>query len=659
MPNKCYRIETFSMEYTQMTKEELLNELKEKEQRLSQLEASERRYRDMLEAIGDVISVQDTAFKVIYQNQANKDFLGTDAVGKYCYAAYENRDRVCEGCPVAKVFDDGKIHTAERSGITDKGPVLVEVTASPLRDSNGKIVGAIEVARDITERNRTIEELRLAELKFRSLVEQSLVGIYILQDNRFPYVNPKAAEIFGYTPEEFISEVSLNDIICEEYLELVNDNIRKRIENEVKTVHYTFKGKRKDLTILDLEVQGTRTEFNGKPAIIGTILDITERKKMETESSRMQNLESLGVFASGVAHEYNNLLTAIIGNLSLAKMYAKPGYEVYDVLAEAEKASARAKDLTSQLLIFAEGSRTAKKIIDLKERLKEWVGSALNDSQIIPEFNIQEDLWPVEADELQIHQALDNIVTNARQSMPEGGLIRVKAKNMDIDAQSESPLEKGKYVLISIEDQGGGIPEKYLLKIFDPFYTTKQKNTGLGLSSSYSIIKNHGGHISVDSQLGIGTIFHIYLPAFPEHISSSKEALKTYPFGRGKILVMDDEEIVRLVVGKLLSQCGYEAELARDGEEMLKMYKAAGETGQPFKAVIMDLGIEGGMGGQEAIKHLLDMDPHAKAIVSSGYSHAPVMSHFNEFGFIGFLAKPYRLEELGKVLHEVLTEKEE
>ena len=596
-----------------MTKEELLNELKEKEQRLSQVEASERRYRDTLEAIGDVISIQDTAFKVIYQNQANKDFLGSDAVGKYCYAAYENRDRVCEGCPVAKALHDGKIHTAERSGITDKGPVLVEVTASPLRDSTGKIVGAIEVARDITERKRTIEELRLAESKFRSLVEQSLVGIYIMQDSRFPYVNPKSAEIFGYTPDEFISEVSLNDIICEEYLELVNDNVRKRIENEVKTVHYTFKGKRKDRTILDLEVQGTRTEFNGKPAIIGTILDITERKKMETERSRMQNLESLGVFASGVAHEYNNLLTAIIGNLSLAKMYAKPGYEVYDVLAEAEKASVRAKNLTSQLLVFAEGSRTAKKIIDLKGRLKEWIGSALNDSQIIPEFSVQEDLWPVEADELQIHQVLDNIITNARQSMPEGGLIRIKAKNMDISAPSESPLEKGKYVLISIEDQGGGIPEKFLLKIFDPFYTTKQKNTGLGLSSSYSIIKNHGGHISVDSQLGIGTIFHIYLPAFLEHISSSKETLNTYPFGRGKILVMDDEEIVRLVVGKLLNQCGYEAELARDGEEMLKMYKAAGETGQPFKAVIMDLGIEGGMGGQEAIKHLLAYRPSCKS----------------------------------------------
>ena len=646
------------MDYTHMTKNELLNELKEMKQRLAQVEASERRYRGTLDAIGDLISVQDTAFKVIYQNQANRNLLGSDAVGKYCYAAYENRDRVCQGCPVAEALHDGKIHTAKRSGITDKGPVLVEVTASPLRDSTGEIVGAVELARDITEGNRTIEELRLAELKFRSLVEQSLVGIYILQDNRFPYLNPKAAEIFGYTPDEFISQVALNDIICEEYLDVVNNNIRRRIENEVKTVHYTFKGKRKDGTILDIEVQGTRTEFNGRPAIIGTILDITERKKMETERSRMQHLESLGVFAAGVAHEYNNLLTAIIGNLSLAKMYAKPGYEVYDVLSEAEKASIRAKDLTSQLLIFAEGSRTAKKILDLKERLKEWVGSALNDSQIMPGFSIQEDLWPVEADELQLHQVLDNIVTNARQSMPEGGLIRVKAINIYADATSVSPLEKGRYVLISIEDQGGGIPEKYLLKIFDPFYTTKQNNTGLGLSSSYSIIKDHGGRISVDSQLGIGTTFQIYLPAFLEHISSSKEALSTYPSGRGKILVMDDEEIVRLVVSKLLSQCGFEAELARDGEEMLTMYKAAVEKGKPFNAVIMDLGIEGGMGGQEAIKHLLDMDPHAKAIVSSGYSTAPVMSHFNEFGFIGFLAKPYRLEELGKVLHEVLTERE-
>ena len=216
------------------------------------------------------------------------------------------------------------------------------------------------------------------------------------------------------------------------------------------------------------------------------------------------------------------------------------------------------------------------------------------------------------------------------------------------------PLGSGKYVAISIEDHGVGISEKLLQNIFDPFYATRQQSSGLGLASSYSIIKKHNGHITVESKLGLGTTFRIYLPVFQRMTSPAEEAPRTFPAGKGRILVMDDEEIVRLVVSKLLSQCGYDAELARDGAEMLRMYRAAFESGQPFDAVIMDLVIEGGMGGQEAIKYLLETDPRAKAIVSSGYSNAPVMSHFTEFGFAGFLAKPYRLEELGRVLHEVL-----
>ena len=646
------------MNYTDMTKKELHHELRQMEQRLSALEASEKQYRNTLEAIGDAISIQDTDYKVLYQNQAHRELIGVH-VGEYCYRAYERRDAICINCPVAKTFQDGKVHTSERVGITDSGEVIVEITSSPLKDSTGKIVAGIEACRNITSRRRTEESLRLAESKFRTLVEQSLVGIYIIQDNRFPYANPRAAEIFGYTPEEVTSIGSIDDLIYEEDRKTVSENIRKRMQDGVKTIRYTFRGKRKDGTVIEVEVQGSSTEFNGKPAIIGTILDMSERNKMEAELVKMQKLESLSVFASGVAHEYNNLLTAIIGNLSLAKMYAKPGYEVYDVLAEAEKASVRAKDLTSQLLMFAQGGSALKRIICLKGPLEDWVGSALSNSQVKPEFSIPEHLRPVEADELQLHQVIDNIVSNARQSMPEGGVIKVKAENMDINSSSVLPLEKGEYVLISIEDRGIGIPEKHLLKIFDPFYTTKQEKSGLGLANTYSIIKKHHGHITVASKLGVGTIFHIYLPAFQKKILSSEETLKTYPSGRGRILVMDDEEIVRLVISKLLSQCGYEAELVRDGEEMLKRYKAARGTGRPFSAVIMDLIIEGGMGGQEAIKRLLEIDPYAKAIVSSGFSNAPAMSNFTEFGFIGFLAKPYRLEELDDLLNEVLTTKGE
>ena len=379
--------------------------------------------------------------------------------------------------------------------------------------------------------------------------------------------------------------------------------------------------------------------------------------ELETELIKVQEFEALSAFASGIAHEYNNLLTAIIGNLSLAKMYAKPGYEVYDVLAEAEKASGRAKDLTSQLLAFADGRKPVKKPFFLEKPLKDWVLSALGDSKITPEFSIQENLWPVGADEMQIHNVIDNIILNARQAMPEGGLIKIKAENTDIDFPSGLPLIKRKYVLISIKDHRTGISGKLSEKIFDPLYVAGQKNSDFGLSTSYSIIKKHDGHITVDSNPGVSTIFSIYLPVYQEKIPPSEETLKQYPTGKGKILVMDDEEIVRLVISKLLKQCGYDSELAINGKEMLHIYKAAMEAGKPFDAVIMDLVIDDGMGGQEAINYLLEIDPEAKAIVSSGYPNAPVMSHFQEFGFIGFLAKPYRLDELGKVLHEVLNEK--
>ena len=638
-----------------MTREQLLDELREMRERISALEALGEKYHATLEALGVAISLQTTSFKILYQNQAHKNIAGNHA-GELCYRAYEHNDTVCKGCPLVMTFEDGKSHTIEKKTTDSNGKTIhVEIDSFPLRDETGRIIAGIETLRDITKQKKAEEALRLAEAKFRSLVEQSLVGIYIFQDDRFPYVNPKAADILGYTPDEIISSVVVDDVVFEEDMAIVNENIRKLIQGEIKTAHIIYRAKRKDGTIIHVEVQGSRTEFNRKPAIIGAFLDITERKKMEAELVKIQRLESLSAFASGITHEYNNILTAIIGNLSLAKMYAKPGYEVYDVLTEAEKAAFRAKDLTLQLLTFAEGSRPVKKTVHLEEPLKIWVDSALRESRIKPEFSIRKNLWPVEADEEQIHRVIDNITTNALQSMPGGGSIKVRAENIEIDSSSGLPLKKGLYVLISIEDHGVGIPEKYIQKIFDPFSSAAQKRSGLGLASSYSIIKMHEGHITAASKLGVGTIFHIYLPALQEGIASSEETMKTYAADRGTVLVMDDEEIVRLVVSKLLEQCGYEAELARDGEEMLTKYKEALESGNPFSAVIMDLIIEGGMGGQEAITHLLDMDPHAKALISSGYSNAPVMTHYKEFGFVGFLAKPYRLEELGRVLKEVIA----
>lgn len=727
----------------------------------------------IIAAIGDAVSIQDTSFKILYQNQLHKD-LTSDHLGEYCYRAYEKNDSPCPGCPLVMSFKDGEIHKADRSVSNEKGKLYVEITASSIKNEQGEIIAGIELVRNITERKHAEETLEFEraqllsifdsineviyiadpktyeilyankalkdkmgedvvgdicykrfqgrdapcefctneiilkekdkpyqwehhnpvigrdymlidriikwpdgrdvrfelaiditerktaekaiieeESKFRSLVEQSLVGIYIIQDGRFQYVNTKIAEIFGYTQEEIISSKTVSDMVAEADRDLVAENIRKRLEGEAKSIHYTFQGKRKDGTLIDIEVLGTKMEHNGRPAIIGTLLDITERKKIEAELQKAQKLDSLGILAGGIAHDFNNILTAVIGNISLAKMYARPGYEIYDILTEAENASMRAKALTRQLMTFSKGGEPLKKTIFVGELITETCAFILKGTNIKCESYIQHNLKPIEADDGLISQVIANILINAIHAMPEGGIINVSAENKNITGQSNIPLKDGEYVKISIKDHGIGIQKEHLNKIFDPFFTTKQRGKGLGLTSSYSIVKNHNGYIGVESEPGKGTTFHVYLPVSKEQ-PSLKEIVQEFPFSaKGRILVMDDEDLLRTVISRMLAQCGYEAETSKDGSEMLKIYTEAMQSGKPFDAVIIDLIVPAGMGGKEAIQELLKIDPNAKAIVSSGYSEDPMIANFQEYGFRGMLAKPFTLNNLSQALHKL------
>ncbi len=393
--------------------------------------------------------------------------------------------------------------------------------------------------------------------------------------------------------------------------------------------------------------------------VIGVVLvfrDITERQRMEEELQKAQKLESLGILAGGIAHDFNNVLTGILGNIMLAKAHTKPEHKVYERLTEAEKACLRAKDLSQQLLTFSRGGAPIKKIASVRELLRDAVPFALSGSNVRCEFTVTDDLWPVEIDTGQIGQVINNLIINANQAMPEGGIIKVRAENMVTDAGQALPLKEGRYVKISIEDHGIGITKKHLPKIFDPYFTTKGKGKGLGLSVAYSIVKKHNGYIDVESKLGVGTTFFIYLPA-SEHSPAIKEKEKEMNRifkGMGRILMMDDEEIIRDVAGEILRHMGYSVEFAKDGVEAIELYKIAKESGEPFDAVIMDLTVPGGMGGKEAIGKLLEIDPAVKAIVSSGYSNDPVMANFRRYGFRDVVAKPYRIKELGETLHGLL-----
>ncbi|MHB9133205.1 MAG: hybrid sensor histidine kinase/response regulator [Armatimonadota bacterium] len=386
---------------------------------------------------------------------------------------------------------------------------------------------------------------------------------------------------------------------------------------------------------------------------IGMVLvfrDITSRRRVEQELRKADKLESIGILAGGIAHDFNNILTAIVGNLSLAKLNIVPEDPIYQRVEDAEKASMRARDLTQQLLTFSKGGAPIKRMCSITELLAEVSSFALLGSNVKCERQFQDGIWPVEVDEGQISQVISNMIINANQAMVSGGVITISIENQEIEEQEPLPLVPGSYVKITIADQGIGVPPENLAKIFDPYYTTKSMGSGLGLATSYSIIQHHGGCIHVTSELGVGTTFSIYLPASPSGYLPAFEKEEAPLISKGKVLVMDDEEIVREVVVNMLNALGYEASGAHNGEEALNLYEQSYLAGHPFDVVIMDLTVPGGLGGKETVKLLLEIDPHARAIASSGYSNDPVMARCQEYGFCAGIAKPYKLVDLARVL---------
>jgi CheY-like chemotaxis protein/two-component sensor histidine kinase len=377
-----------------------------------------------------------------------------------------------------------------------------------------------------------------------------------------------------------------------------------------------------------------------------SITDLTARKRIEEEQLKVQRLESLGVLAGGIAHDFNNLLTAVLGNISLWKHQKEMGLEgsleQEQLLDETVKAITRARGLTEQLLTFSRGGRPLKKLVALRQLLAEAVSFALSGSNVEPCFEIAEDLLDAELDESQFTQVINNLVINARQAMPAGGRLEIKAGNCVRGAGEQ-------FVRIVFTDSGQGIPQANLPRIFDPYYSTKKEGKGLGLAVVYSIVRRHDGHIEVESEPGKGTSLAIYLPA------SARRSVKAEPEAPPrvdglKVLVMDDDESVRAVVQRMLDWLHCSMIPACDGEQALLLYEQHRSQDDPIDVVIMDLTVPGRMGGKEAIGRLRALDPQVKAIVSSGYSNDPILSSYRDYGFQAVLTKPYDLQELQQVL---------
>lgn len=507
------------------------------------------------------------------------------------------------------------------------------------------------------------QALREGEEKFRLLAETTTEAIVTCDLNgNITYLNNACVELSGYSYEEALG-INITEVISANEPAGLKETLAKLALTDSKAWRFEAEFINQAGDRIPVDVSMSLIMKHGKPSgILITARDPSERKKTEAELLKVQKLESIGALAGGIAHDYNNLLAVIIGNISLAQTYLNSDHKVFKVLTAVQRASEQAKNLTKRLLTFSKGGAPIKKVVSISSIIESAVDFTLSGSNVKCEFSIPENLWSVEIDESQIGQAIYNLVVNSMDAMHEGGTIRVGADNVRIDPENNIALNEGKYLKISIEDHGIGIPEEVLGKIFDPYFSTKEKGTqkgmGLGLSISHSIIKRHGGDIEVVSEVGVGTTFFIYLPASEKEtteIKLAKKPTKEKPIaGRGRVLVMDDEEMIRTLCSQMLVHLGYEVVLSEDGAQAIELYEKAMKSRRPFDVVILDLTVRGGIGGEETISKLTEIDPGVKGIVSSGYSDGPVISDYESYGFSAAIAKPYKVNELGRTLNKVV-----
>lgn len=530
---------------------------------------------------------------------------------------------------------------------------------NPVISEDNEVLFVDGVIFDMTERKLTESALlKERDRAQRYLDVAGVMMVVINREHRVELINRKGCEILGYREEEIVGKNWFEFFIPKKGTGEVEKVFSLLMNGEIDPVEYyenpvlTKSGEERLIAWHNTLLKDEKGVTTGT---LSSGLDISERKKMAEELQKTEKLESLGLLAGGIAHDFNNILASILINISLTKLYIENKDRALERLKEASKAVSRAQNLTQQLLTFSKGGAPVTRLASIAELLEDTAEFALSGSNVMAEFSIPDNLWQAKIDPGQVSQVIQNMIMNAEQAMPEGGVISISAGNETATEKIRLPIEKGKYIKISLKDSGLGIPPDHLDKIFDPFFSTKQKGSGLGLSTAYSIIKNHNGLITVESELGKGAAFYIYLPA-SDKIVKKKETEKLKSFaGQGKILLMDDEEMLLEAAEQLLQKIGYTVVTARDGCEAVLRYKEARQSGKPFDAVILDLVVPGGMGGKEAMRKLLEINPDVKAVVSSGYSTDAIMANYKENGFTAAVSKPYKPEQLSEILQQLLA----
>ena len=607
----------------------------------------------VFDSVGAGILVLDADHRIRSYNRetAEKLFGGhPHPEGRRCHEVICDRDTPGERCTLIGALETQS--TFKRPNWVNRDRHY-DVIATPLRGRDGEISQVVLVYLDITDRLLAQRALEASETRYRDLVENAHDLIQSVRpDGRFEFVNEAWRRRLGYSQRD-LETLTLFDVVDPEHHDPCRDLLQRLArDGQVPHVEMVYRGKNNERVLLEGNMNSVSAE--GRLVTTRAIFrDVTELRRAREETARVERLESVGVLAGGIAHDFNNLLTAMLHNLALIR--ADLPQVSHPRLTDAEAAILRAQGLTQQLLTFSRGGEPVRQAVALPELLADALRFALAGSATSHRIECDPDLPAVHADPAQLGQVLQNLALNAVQAMAGGGDLQVGAHRTPAPGAAEEVPPDTPWVKLTVSDNGPGIPRDNLERIFDPYFTTRADGTGLGLATVHSIVQRHGGHITVESVPGQGTRFHIYLPA----LNGSAQVAESFPNavtakGCGRVLLMDDEQMIRDSAGELLACAGYEVETAADGAEALDRYRAAAEAGNPFGAVIMDLTIPGGMGGAETIRHLRELDPDVVAVVSSGYCNDPVMANYREHGFAAVAPKPYRMATLVDLLGSLL-----
>ena len=622
------------------------------------------RFQTLVDSLDALVYVADMeTHEILFINKYGQEIWG-EITGKPCWQALQaGQSGPCPFCTNDKLLDAGGNPTGTliweiQNTLTKE---WYECRDQAIQWTGSRLV-RMEIAINTTPRKKA--EADLAAEKEQLAVTLSSIGDGVITtDTRGGIVllNTVAETLTGWSQQEAQGRP------LTEVFNIIHEQNRKPCDNPAEKV--LASGEIMELanhTILiardgrERKIADSAAPIrNREGRVIGVVLvfrDVTERHRMKEELLKVKKLESVGVLAGGIAHDFNNILVAILGNINLALLDGNLEEKTRKLLSKAEKASLRAKGLTQQLLTFSKGGEPVKQTTSIAEIIKDTADFVLHGSNVACRYSLPDDLWLVDIDKGQMSQVIQNIIINAKHAMPGGGTIRVNCKNIEslITPDTSLPLND-KYIKIDISDIGSGIPDNLIDKIFDPYFTTKEEGSGLGLAITHSIISKHNGYISVHSKLGEGTTFTIYLPASTSELKKEirQETIETRA-ASAKIMIMDDEEMVRDVAKAIFTMLGHEVILAADGEEAVELYKRQNDSGQPVDIIIMDLTIPGGMGGEKTVQEILAINPEAKVIVASGYSHDPVMAHYQDYGFIAAIVKPFQIQDIMDIINKLL-----